>query len=293
MVTLIDMGTREGLEGDGPLPPSPKLVDPHVAIQWVATGALTEPSGPRDWYSCLENDLMMEISTAEGRRELAEEIVIGAIGSGVLRCAFVTESTQPRQPWDHAWGRLSIVDPQLFREAGYVSHGWESEGLEIAVGRDFDDEDTVSFSGFWLFWDEVQKLRPAPRNLAQNDLVEAQSGPLPALPTIPVATILPPRVTDGREYRHSTSSLPNNGRGKGRPAGKNGEPIAMFVLRVQADDVGKLDGYSQDALGAMLQEEYRRLGLKPPENTNAGRDARGVIDALMKMRAKMESRQEA
>ncbi len=67
----------------------------------------------------------------------------------------------------------------------------------------------------------------------------------------------------------------------------------MFVLRVQTEDVGKLDGYSQDALGAMLQEEYQRLGLKPPENTNAGRDARGVIDALMKMRAKMESRQEA
>jgi hypothetical protein len=63
----------------------------------------------------------------------------------------------------------------------------------------------------------------------------------------------------------------------------------MFVLRVQAEGVQKLDPLSDDALGAMLKEEYFRLGLNVPENTNAARDARGVLRALVKMQVKTEA----
>lgn len=63
----------------------------------------------------------------------------------------------------------------------------------------------------------------------------------------------------------------------------------MFVLRVQAEGIEKLNGLSDDALGAMLKEEYLRLSLNLPENTNAARDARGVLRALMKMQVKSEA----
>lgn len=285
-VTLYDMGTREGIEGNEAILTKTRLLEPFAAIQWIATGSFNEPSGPRDWYSCVERHLMMEMSSADGRRELAEEILVGAIGSGALRCAFVTDSPAPRQPWESpAWARLTVVDPQLFRSAGYISHGWESEGLEITVGRDEEDDDPASFAGFWLFWDEVQRLRPAPLGGGHVD-----AAPPAALPTISATSILPrlPVVPDNHIAAASPASTTHR-RGKGRPAGKNGEPIAMFVLRVQAEGSEKLDGLSDDALGAMLKEEYFRLGLNQPENTNAARDARGVLRALMKMQVKSEA----
>ena len=63
----------------------------------------------------------------------------------------------------------------------------------------------------------------------------------------------------------------------------------MFVLRIQAEGVDNLQALTNDALGAMLQEEYVRLGYKPPENTNAARDAKGVMNALVKMQVKFDS----
>lgn len=289
-VTIYDMGTHEGFDGDDPLAAAPKLIDPFTAIQWVAAGTFNEPSSPRDWYSCLESNLMIEGSTGEGRRELAEEIIVGAISAGFLRCAFVTESTGVKNDWDsHAWARLSVVDPRLLADARFVSHEWESEGLEIIASKDEDYEDSVSFSGFWLFWDEVQKLRPAPRGGAGEARQEEQSIATAALPTISPVTMLPSRLPETHEHRLSAPGVMIHGRGKGRPAGKNGEPITMFVLRAQTEGVEQLNNLADDALGAMLKEEYLRLGLNPPENTNAARDARGVMRALVKMQAKSEA----
>ncbi len=66
----------------------------------------------------------------------------------------------------------------------------------------------------------------------------------------------------------------------GRPAGKNGEPIAGIAKRLIALTTSELASYTAEAVAAELIEEYRRLGLQPPSSDNAKRDAAGVLRAV-------------
>lgn len=66
----------------------------------------------------------------------------------------------------------------------------------------------------------------------------------------------------------------------GRPAGKNGEPIASMAKRLLGLPAGELASYTAEAVAAELVEEYRRLNLQPPSPDNAKRDAAGILRAV-------------
>jgi len=276
--TEADVAVAENmLFGDN----SPLVIDPAEAMSWIATGSFGDVIGLKKWTEFREEALGWELERSAGRSELAEEIAIAGIASGRLRCVFVTEDAKELP-------RLSYADPAIF-EGKEVSHEWEN-GLTIQVYRDDGDEEYVELKGFWFFWEDILALtprrpsqpidNPSPR-VPTFSSVAGQPRPSPV-----VENISPSTLSRG----HSIDA--GGRRGRGRPAGKNGEPIAMFVLRVQAEGVEALNELSDDALGAMLKEEYLRLGLNLPENTNSARDARGVMRALVKMEAKMNDRRE-
>ena len=66
----------------------------------------------------------------------------------------------------------------------------------------------------------------------------------------------------------------------GRPAGKNGEPIARVTKRLIALPPTELATHTAEAVSADLVEEYRRLELQPPSPDNAKRDAAGILRAV-------------
>ncbi|SFO02437.1 hypothetical protein [Sphingomonas sp. OK281] len=261
---------------------APLVIDPSEAMSWIATGSFSEVVGLKKWTEFREESLGWVLERSAGRSELAEEIVIAGIASGRVRCVFVTEDAKDLP-------RLAYADPAIF-EGKELSHEWEN-GLTLQVYRDDDDEDYLELKGFWFFWEDILTLTPRRPTGAPDtpspSIPTATSATAPTSP-MPVRDNVPPPIVS-RSHSHDPAAR----RGRGRPAGKNGEPIAMFVLRVQAEGIDVLDGLSDDALGAMLKEEYLRLGLNLPENTNAARDARGVMRALVKMQAKMVDRQEA
>lgn len=259
-------------------PNAPVLIDPHEAIKWIATGKLSDALGPLRWTDVVEDTLSSGFERAEGRYELAEEIVVSAVMSGRVRCAFVTED-QKGLP------RLSYVDPNIFEQPD-ISHGWD-EGLYLQLFESSEDDARhITIEKFWFFWSDILAL--APRRASDD----AEPSDLPSDTLRPPLGGAGPQLVEGPSRQiaiaHDPSRDTHSRRGRGRPAGKNGEPIAMFVLRVQAEGVEAVNAYTDDALGAMLKEEYDRLRLPAPENTNAARDARGVLRALVKMRVKIE-----
>jgi hypothetical protein len=264
LIMLYDLengiGAAEGMAFGGNVP---KLIDPTEAISWIATSKFGEVIGPRPWMFMRHEDMDDYFSRESGKNELAEEIIFSGIRSGRLRCAYVNE-----RPGEMA--KLASVDPTIFL-GKKASFDWGDSGLTVQVFENDDDEDYIEFDKFWFFWDEVVALVP-PR-ITPDDVWTAP----PAVPS--------PAPPERKMPTHSYSEARST---RGRPAGKNGEPIAMFVLRIQSEGVENVEAISDDALGAMLEEEYFRLGLKAPNNINAARDARGAVRALMKARAKID-----
>lgn len=255
---------------------APTLIDPDEAINWIANGAFGDILGPRRWMEIAGDQLEELGSRLQARSELAEEMVMTAIQDGRIRCVIVSSDLEGHS-------RLSYVDPEEFK-GKELYHEW-NDRLSIQICVDVDDDDPIEFNSFWFFWDEVSAFAPRRPDGGGHHSIPA------SIPSVSSATPPASQQFGDRAISivHSHSSESSKRRGRGRPAGKNGEPIAMFVLRVQAEGIDKLDPLADDALGAMLKEEYVRLGLNVPENSNAARDARGVIRALMKMQAKFDS----
>ena len=70
------------------------------------------------------------------------------------------------------------------------------------------------------------------------------------------------------------------GRRGGRRPRTTGEPIARVVMRLMALPASELASYKVEALTAELVAEFRALGLNPPHEDNAKRDASGILRAL-------------
>lgn len=256
---------------------APMLIDPQEAINWIANGTIGDVLGPRRWTALVGAELTELVTRTDARFELAEEMVVSAILSGRIRCVNADTDVEGHP-------RLSYIDPGEF-DGKEIYHEWD-EGLSFQIGSDSDDEDLVQFDKFWFFWDEITIFVPRrPDDSGRYDPPVGSSAGI--APATPVALLhAPDRIPPIVQSHMSESS---KRRGRGRPAGKNGEPIAMFVLRAQAEGIDNLEPLADDALGAMLKEEYVRLGLNVPENSNAARDARGVIRALVNMQVKFDS----
>lgn len=91
---------------------------------------------------------------------------------------------------------------------------------------------------------------------------------LQAVPA-PAATKAPAKPLASKEVRRG-----------GRPAGTNGEPIARVTMRLLAMSPAEIGSYKVEALTSDLIAEYRALGLNPPHEDNAKRDASGILRAL-------------
>lgn len=256
---------------------APVLIDPHEAVTWVGSGKLSDSLGPLKWRECSPDELSSTFDRGQGRYELAEELVIAAVMQGRVRCAYVRDA-------EDSAPILSYVDPAIFK--GFdVSHGWdESLYFQITENSEENSDDHVNevlIEKFWFFWSEIAQLVPG-RSPINNEASDIPSN-VTDVPFGSVRSESPSATPMGTATAHDDDRDAPNKRGRGRPAGKNGEPIAMFVMRVQAEGVDTLDALTDEALGAMLREEYVRLGLTAPESTNAKRDARGVLRALVKM----------
>jgi hypothetical protein len=70
------------------------------------------------------------------------------------------------------------------------------------------------------------------------------------------------------------------GRKGGRPAGKDGEPIARVTLRMSTKSPGGLQRSTANAIGVELIEKYLNQGLDPPSGPNACRSAAGILRAV-------------
>ncbi len=70
---------------------------------------------------------------------------------------------------------------------------------------------------------------------------------------------------------------PTRTRKGGRPAGKDGEPIARLTLRMRDKSREELRRYTAESLSLDLLEEYRKLGLDLPSADNARRNAAGIL----------------
>jgi hypothetical protein len=81
-----------------------------------------------------------------------------------------------------------------------------------------------------------------------------------------------------------TEPAPKQTNSGGRPAGKDGEPIARVTLRLLNLSAEKLATYTHEALGSELIDEYKSLGLAPPSLDNAKRNAGGILRAVRSVR---------
>ena len=237
------------------LPSGALLIDPGDAIDLLATGTLTREFPARPWYQFGGDSMESEVYTHSGRVELAEELICDAISSGRLRCIFVISTVLAERRRDAL--RVEAIDPVQFADHE-LSIEWGDLGLKVLV-----DTENAWFEaeGFQFLWNELCELRPGLARLAKEMLQPGQNMPAPEVAA-----------------RSNRSHSPTR---RGRPSGRNGKPIANFTLRVagNADEFRSIE--TDDPLGAMLIEEYERLGLAPPNLNNAAKDARGVVDAVL------------
>jgi hypothetical protein len=64
---------------------------------------------------------------------------------------------------------------------------------------------------------------------------------------------------------------------RGRPGGKNGEPIAALTIKLMGSDEPTLASYTAEAAGAELQSFYATLGTPARGTENCRKDAAGVL----------------
>jgi hypothetical protein len=70
---------------------------------------------------------------------------------------------------------------------------------------------------------------------------------------------------------------PCNGNSRGRPGGKNGEPIAALTIKLMQTDESTLASYTAEAAGTELQGIYTMLGSPARGIENCRKDAAGVL----------------
>ena len=64
---------------------------------------------------------------------------------------------------------------------------------------------------------------------------------------------------------------------KGRPGGKNGEPIAVLTIKLMGLPEDQLQSYTAEAAGAELQDFFEMLGTPARNIDNCRKDAAGVL----------------
>lgn len=94
-----------------------------------------------------------------------------------------------------------------------------------------------------------------------------------------------PPVIELKPHRAAESpappALPPPERTKGgRPAGKDGEPIARVTKRLLALNEAELGRCTAESVGTELVGEYTSLGLSPPSFDNAKRNASGILRSV-------------
>lgn len=253
-----------------------RIVDPYDAAFWIAHGSFEQPEPIKNkrWFEyTLDQDYTH--GTYSGRIDLACDMLSEAVCQGRLQCVYVVEDGK-----DH---RLEAVDRSILNMKE-VECSWE-DGFRLysTDEGDLDDPSPPQFEidEFYLLWDEVKQLRP-------GGIDPAISQPNYGAIGVSTAPVLYQAVRSAIEGHTSNSFLkPIAGRSdnRGRPAGKNGAPIAAFVIDLmRSRDMAAIAGEKDDALGARLIEKYVALGLAPPSTRNAGLDARGAVREIMKMR---------
>jgi len=88
--------------------------------------------------------------------------------------------------------------------------------------------------------------------------------------------VLPLQDRLSRLARHLDSEQ-SSGTSRGRPGGRNGEPIAALTIMLMGLDDRTLASYTADAAGAELQGYYAALGSPARSIDNCRKDAAGVL----------------
>lgn len=136
----------------------------------------------------------------------------------------------------------------------HISHFWENGLFDWADGSSYNKRE---FSAFDVRFDPVVIRAMLKPSISPGGAVPS---PQPTKAAHPVDDEVKRRV--------------------GRPAGKDGEPIARLTKRLLALPPEELATYTHEALGAELIEEYKKLRLHPPSADNATRNAGGILRAV-------------
>lgn len=255
-----------------------KLIHPHDAILWVATGRFVDQPVPpvQPWHCFREGHDDWRIDRDAGRIELAEELVKYAIESRRLRFVFVVDSEQqPHWRGDVKLSRLIGLAPEELVGNSIIfsaDDGYTINIIATELAEDDSDEfyrHRVELEGFYLVWDEVAALRPDKATVKFDassalDESDAISG---GVATLPAHESTRPARRARRAYRTRDY----------------GAPIATFLARALEQGIEDLLVKEKDeTLGRWLVDIFVELGCSdPPHLDNAKRDAKSALNAWL------------
>jgi len=255
-VTALAFGMTDEERAGSPW--NARLIEPNVAIQWVASGQFSSDNARtalRTWYECDEENMMQEGAKEEGRFEFATEIVLNAIQSGAVRCFYVVTDFAVRPSGDT---KLVMVPPEQFQGMELYDE-WDM-GFSVALApRGDDDADSLHLDpGMWFLWNEIAALRP--------DYTIGDQTPKVAAPE-PVQHLQP-------EQARPRSRA-------GRRAKPHGELLAIVIKRAAQIGIQEAHDLPNKVLGEWLIDAHNDLGIRPaPAKEDAGRDARAIVNGL-------------
>lgn len=240
------------------IPWNARLIEPNVAIQWVASGQFSAENSRtalRLWHDCEEESMMAESAKDEGRFEFATEIILNAIQAGAVRCFYVVADYSGSSS---GGTKLVMVPPEQFRGMELFDE-WDT-GFSVAFApRGDDDAEALHLEpGMWFLWNEIAALRP--------DYTVNEQAPKVAAPD-PVP-----------QYQRE----PARPRGRaGRRAKPHGELLAIVIKRAAQMGIKEAHDLPNKVLGEWLIDAHNELGVRPvPAKEDAGRDARAIINGL-------------
>ncbi|QNA83883.1 hypothetical protein G4G27_07700 [Sphingomonas sp. So64.6b] len=178
---------------------------------------------------------------------------------------------------------LGLLDTVNFESVARLVHPALASGDLRTTAETLTVEDAAAHlkrlpASLWVTWDARLDLRFwATANLIRQ--IHGQSTGISAygvrFDPAGLARLFP-----GMAKRPESTEAPTPQAKGGRPAGKNGEPIARIAKRLIALTAGELVLYTAEAVASELISEYQRLNLQPPSPDNARRDAQGILRAV-------------
>lgn len=251
-----------------------RLIHPHDAIAWVASGRLYSPPpvpAVQPWHCFMDGYGDWKFEREAGKLDLATEFVADAVSSGKLRFFFVNRSLHQRQfREDIILPKLEVISPEEIEGASVSFSSDDGYAIFLSWPGKGEDEDGeyVNLEDFFFLWDEVKTLRPGGHTEHDQEELDEIANPAQQPWSVIERSAPDPALSQvsrrGRKPRHY------------------GGPIARFLARAVSGGLETAAEEKDETLGRWLLEEFAKQGeQKLPDLRNASSDARGALNAWM------------